>query len=900
MHGFSRIAFVLSALSFASCNCGHNGIPLQGTDPLPYASPDPLDFGPVPVNVLKALPLTVGNKGNVPLVPGKLSISGPNAGDFAIAGSLPAAIPIANSAPLSIRFQPSAAGVRNAVLLIPSNSSAIPMLQVPLTGLGGDVAIVASPQPLNFGDVLVNTSVSLRLMLTNQGKTGSDPIQIGAFTGPQASDFTQTSTPAAIPSMGSLPIQVSFTPTAVGPASASLAVTLCNMCQPTNLNIIGEGVAGALTFVPSPVSFQLIPTGTTAHASVTATNSGTAQIVVATLDLQSQQSAPFALGSVSTTLPVTLDAGANFTFDVSYTPTAATGDHDTIEATWAASGGAPATALDDVYGNETLNPCRLTISPPSVNFGNVQVGQLVKKQLTFGNTGQETCNLTNLKLDPSSDPAFTLPAGPQASLTVPAAGTAQIEVDCNVPAAGTPTLRRGSLSFQSNDVNRASATVTLSAYLGNKSPYSAGWPKWHNDNTDRGQSESDTANLRGIPVWTYPVAPASSVSTITGNVATYMNSPVVGADGTVYQTTLDGKLIAVDPAGSLVWSAPISSPATDPHPATPIIAADGTLFLESGTDGNGNAYLYHFGADGGLLAAVNPPTDLCNPNTASSGAGCPDGFDVCPSIANSGLLFDGDDFGATVTYTRNADGTLTEGKGTVLNWQGERVAVAIDDADNSYWCSANLCFGVTAPAAGFQPIPAWPSSGVTIPTSGGSAGGFINSDLAYDRDHTGWLIVEAAGASLFGNNAQTTVVALDPTNGAIQWTQNLPAFTTPTNPGLAGVIFSADFGNSAPAIADDGTIYVGNGDGLYALDGATGAIKPGFPFLSADVDTAPAIGGDGTIFFGCSDGSFYAIHPDGTQRFKVVTGGRISASPAIGPDGTVFFVSDEGKLYAIQ
>jgi outer membrane protein assembly factor BamB len=109
-------------------------------------------------------------------------------------------------------------------------------------------------------------------------------------------------------------------------------------------------------------------------------------------------------------------------------------------------------------------------------------------------------------------------------------------------------------------------------------------------------------------------------------------------------------------------------------------------------------------------------------------------------------------------------------------------------------------------------------------------------------------------------------------------------------------------GNSAPAIdAYDGTVYVGNVDGLYALVGATGAIKAGFPFLTvADVDSAPAIGGDRTVFFGTSDGVFYAVNPDGTERYHFTTGGRISSSPAIGPDGTVYFVSDDGFLYALR
>jgi outer membrane protein assembly factor BamB len=42
------------------------------------------------------------------------------------------------------------------------------------------------------------------------------------------------------------------------------------------------------------------------------------------------------------------------------------------------------------------------------------------------------------------------------------------------------------------------------------------------------------------------------------------------------------------------------------------------------------------------------------------------------------------------------------------------------------------------------------------------------------------------------------------------------------------------------------------------------------------------------------------LNSNGTLRFTLKAGGRISSSPAIGPDGTVFFVADDGVLYAVH
>ncbi len=108
----------------------------------------------------------------------------------------------------------------------------------------------------------------------------------------------------------------------------------------------------------------------------------------------------------------------------------------------------------------------------------------------------------------------------------------------------------------------------------------------------------------------------------------------------------------------------------------------------------------------------------------------------------------------------------------------------------------------------------------------------------------------------------------------------------------------SDYGNAAPAVAADGTVYVGNSDGLRSVVGASGQVNWLFP--SANVSGSPAIGGDGTVFFGCSDGTFYAVNPDGSARFSLNLGAPLSSSPAIAEDGTVFVTSDDGVVWGIK
>ena len=105
--------------------------------------------------------------------------------------------------------------------------------------------------------------------------------------------------------------------------------------------------------------------------------------------------------------------------------------------------------------------------------------------------------------------------------------------------------------------------------------------------------------------------------------------------------------------------------------------------------------------------------------------------------------------------------------------------------------------------------------------------------------------------------------------------------------------------NSSPAVASDGTIYVGCKDSyLYAID-STGILKWKYQ-TGGQIKSSPAIGSDGTIYIGSYDKKLYAINPDSTLKWSYTTGGAIESSPAIGSDGTIYVGSDDEYLHAIN
>jgi outer membrane protein assembly factor BamB len=99
-----------------------------------------------------------------------------------------------------------------------------------------------------------------------------------------------------------------------------------------------------------------------------------------------------------------------------------------------------------------------------------------------------------------------------------------------------------------------------------------------------------------------------------------------------------------------------------------------------------------------------------------------------------------------------------------------------------------------------------------------------------------------------------------------------------------------------PTVGPDGAIYSGGLGDLYAIN-PDGSQRWKFP---AATQAAPAIALDGTIYVGSSDDNLYAVNSDGTQKWKFTAGSRINSSPAIGSDGTIYFGCYDDNLYAVN
>lgn len=121
-------------------------------------------------------------------------------------------------------------------------------------------------------------------------------------------------------------------------------------------------------------------------------------------------------------------------------------------------------------------------------------------------------------------------------------------------------------------------------------------------------------------------------------------------------------------------------------------------------------------------------------------------------------------------------------------------------------------------------------------------------------------------------------------DGSQRW-----AFTTLSTSTAGSIV-------SSPAVAPDGTVYIGlevgtstsaNPSGRLMAINPNGSLK--WEYTTPEwVDSTPAIGANGMIYFGDWNGDLYALRPDRTLAWKVHLGAFIASSPALGSDGTIY------------
>jgi len=389
-------------------------------EPLVVFSPTSLSFGNQTVGIGSSpLVATLTNSGNLPLTITSIQITGADSTDFGQTNNCPSSLPPNNSCNISVTFTPTATGNRSAAVSVTDNAPGSPQ-SVPLAGVGVLPAATFSPTSLNFGNQTAGTTSSpLGTTLTNTGQGTLTITSIG-IGGTNSNEFAQKNNcPSSLSPNNSCNISVTFSPTALGNANASLTVADNAPGSPQSVPLTGTGVSG-ITLSPPSVNFPNQYVGTSGlPQNVTLKNTGDTVLTITNVTASPTDFAPLS------TCGNSVGAGASCSIGVFFDPTTSGTRNGVLTVTDSATN-SPQTVPLSGMGQD------FSVAPSSSSSATVMPGQVAKYAIVVKPAGgfDQTVTLTC-----SGAPAQSSCSISPSSVTLN--GTTSTPVTATVTTAGT-------------------------------------------------------------------------------------------------------------------------------------------------------------------------------------------------------------------------------------------------------------------------------------------------------------------------------------------------------------------------------------------------------------------------------------------------------------------------------
>lgn len=404
-------------------------------------APTALTFASQQVSTASAAQtITVTSTGTGPLSISTLSITGDFTESDSCAGQT---LAVNATCTVSIRFGPTATGARTGLLTVYANVSG-GQATVALNGTATSApaaSIVLTPASLSFAATAVNATSSAQIITVANTGTAAATLQPPVLTG----DFSVTASTCgtSLAANTACSLSLTFTPTASGTRTGSLAITDSAGTQTASLT--GTGSAPATdTLSPAGLSFAQTTVGATSGAlQVTLTNAGDSALL-----LVSAASSSTEFGVVSS-CGTSLAGHASCAISVTFTPAAV----GTRAATLTVSDQFR-TQTVALSGVAVAGP-GVSLSPQALSFGSTGVGLTAPAQtLTLTNNGG--VDLALGKVAASAD--FALASTTCGSTLSPGAACT-LSVVFAPSAAGA---RAGALTLSDNASGGGTQTVALS------------------------------------------------------------------------------------------------------------------------------------------------------------------------------------------------------------------------------------------------------------------------------------------------------------------------------------------------------------------------------------------------------------------------------------------------------
>jgi centrosomal CEP192-like protein/ASPM-SPD-2-Hydin domain-containing protein len=231
---------------------------------------------------------------------------------------------------------------------------------------------------LSFGGVLIGHSSNLSVQASNSGNA-SLTISAAQASAPQFS-LSAPALPLTIAAGQSATLSMTFTPSAAENVTGTISIASSASNDSVSIALSGTGVSpGSLTANPASLAFGSVAVGLSQQESATLTNTGGTSVTVSQAVIAG---AGFTLSGLA--LPVTIPAGQNTNFTVTFAPQSAASVSGSLSIT---SNAPNPTLTVPLSGTGSTSAGSLSPNPSSLSFGSVQVGDSQTLSEVLSNTG---------------------------------------------------------------------------------------------------------------------------------------------------------------------------------------------------------------------------------------------------------------------------------------------------------------------------------------------------------------------------------------------------------------------------------------------------------------------------------------------------------------------------------
>lgn len=471
------------------------------------ATPDELDFGPVPVGDHFTLPVEVKNPHSINGLAVIGDVMGVDAAAFDLSPKGDVAIPAMSSVTVNVGFAPTQKREYTGTVMMKGPGECEPAL-VKLKGTGVDDVLTWAPVDLDFGYVSPGIEAPRQVVFKNLSKV---PITLTQVVTTMPTDFLYKdpagtgATTFTVPGEGmSAPMTVACKPSGLGPRSATLTFQTGLMKQPSGavtMKCYGGGPRikvsprpnmgfGKVAFyagAPIPVTRKLtvLNVGTKPPNGDVQGNLFLGKIVggmAGQIPLVSIRAlnATTAADEIDVGIPANYDlmkgleaaAGKNLA-ELSITLTPKTvGPKEAELIIFSNDSAEPEVKIKITADAQALPPCNLQITPMgSLNFGLVTPPQFKELPVTITNLGQnagDLCYLSGIDIASGSNPAYTLIGGAIDSKELQPGQSFQVVVRVTPPGpvSSNLTTYTGALTFNVNSPTKPVVSVPLTTSVG--------------------------------------------------------------------------------------------------------------------------------------------------------------------------------------------------------------------------------------------------------------------------------------------------------------------------------------------------------------------------------------------------------------------------------------------------